>query len=100
VDSAEWTRIAEIYDVELDRARNAVAVANELVAYAQDASARKTHEIVALRKELAEAKDALLAAPHAIADMIADAAHAVDAARFERKTALLDAARIARGVAL
>lgn len=96
----DFARIIATFEKDAETAKAEVVKATGLVA---DAT-RKVADLTAHRddalRELDQALELLRLAPHRIAEAICAAASEVHDAHIERKTALLDAARIARGVSL
>lgn len=96
----DFARIIASFEQAAETAKAEVVKATALTA---DAT-RKVADLTAHRddalRELDQALDLLRWAPHRIADVICAAAQEVHDAHIERKTALLEAARIARGVSL
>lgn len=98
MEHAEFARIITSFEETAEAAKAEVVKANALVADAtRKVAGLQAHRDDALR-ELDQALDLLRQAPHRIAEVICAAAAEVHDAHHERKTALLDAARIARGV--
>jgi uncharacterized coiled-coil DUF342 family protein len=96
----DFARIIATFEKAADDARAEVVKATAAVSDAH----RKLAGLMAQRdnalRELDQALELLQQAPHKVAEAICHAADETHEAHFERKTALLDAARIARGVSL
>lgn len=74
--------------------------ATQYAAESADKRAALSEQVKALTREVGLLREALAHAPLTVADAIDAEARTVEPARFERKAALSDAARIARGVQL
>ena len=96
----EFTRIIQSFEKQAQDASRAAHDAHLIAADAERKYRQAADQRNILDSELRQALDLLATAGSRVAEVIEQEAHATDTARFERRTALLDAARIARGVQL
>ena len=99
-EHAEFARIIATFEAATEKAKAEVVRATAEVADALRKVAGLQAQRDEAQRELEQALELLRQAPHRVAEAICTEAQQVHDAHFERKTAMLDAARIARGVQL